>query len=124
MMTSKTTTHSESEQAALFDDDPPSNSPDDLGFGNPPPPGKVEKIEIPPITTLPLEDANMFLDWLDGVDVKKSDEVTLIGVLEAFSGMTRGDLKWLCGAIRQAGKAPAPGTMKKATTARDVALLR
>lgn len=118
-------THSESEQAGLFPEDPPPNSPEDLGFVKPPPPGTLEKLELPPMSTLPIEDANKFLDWLDGQDdVKKSGEISLIAVLEAFSGLSRGDLKWLCGAIHQAGKAPDPGTMKKATLARDVALLR
>lgn len=102
-------------QNSLFDDEPADNSPEDIGYGS---------YKEPVISCLPVQDARRFLDWLDQQDVKRAEGIGLITCMEALSGCTQGDLRWLCAAIHQAGIAPAPGTMKKAVLARDVAVLR
>lgn len=102
----------------LDDDEPKSNSPEDLGYSS----QLEEGEEI--LSTFPIAQANDFLDWLELKDYPRSEEVRLIGILEAFSGFTVEDMRWLCRAINHVNYAPEPAAMAAAVKARDAGLLR
>jgi len=116
----------------LFDEEPPNNSPEDLGFGKPPPletsPPEVRK-PAPPADDLPRglghDSAKRFIDWVKAQDgVQVSRKVTFGHVVCNMGGFTDADLRWLCLAIKQAKKAPKPSIMAAAVKARDVSILR
>lgn len=120
----------EDSQSGQFDDEPKPNSPEDLGivtpahvYGKPAP-------EPDPLPTnassqaLQLPEVRKFVDWIHKQGLPTHAEVTVGHVLIALSGMTMTDLRWLCKAIRRAGRAPRPSTMLKAAKARDVRILR
>lgn len=75
-------------------------------------------------------DADVFLDWLTGAGFRFFPEIEKQDVLDAFVGFTNNDLRWLCAALRQTNlgaalkKSPDLAAMRRATLARDVALLR
>ena len=119
-------------QGGLFDDEPKSNSPEDLGLVTPP--GMVygtssmPEPDPPPVNlssnAIQLADAHKFVDWIWEKEIPTHIDVTPGRILIVLSGMGRPDLRWLCGAILQAGRAPKPETMKKAVIARNVKILR
>jgi hypothetical protein len=116
-------------QGALFDDEPKPNSPEDLGLVTPP---HVfgEKTPEPRKTTnasshaLKLPEIRKFVEWIHKQGLPTHADVTVGHVFVALSGMSMTDLRWLCKAIRRAGRAPRPSTMLKAAKARDVRILR
>ena len=73
---------------------------------------------------LNLEDAIKLVCWIHELDIPIHRQVTIGHVLESLSGMGKGDLKWICKAIKQAKRAPAPSVMRRALIARDVYYLR
>ncbi len=130
----------------LADDDPKPNSPDDLGFGRSSlrperPPGvddrpPAEKAFGDPSpgpdpvpdnharSAIQIEDARKFVTWIHDQDIQIHEDVTVGHVVVALSGWGKEALGWLCRACRQAGRAPAPTTMREAWVAKDVGLLR
>ena len=71
-----------------------------------------------------LEDAIKLVDWIYTLDIPIHAQITVGHVLEGLSGFGQGDLKWICRAIKQAERAPAPSVMRRALLARDVYYLR
>ena len=137
-----TTSRSESGQEELFgdtpsrvivnelDDEPKPNSPEDLGqvppsksYGEPRPEPDPVPVNIARGTMQP-DDARTFIAWVHDQDIQIHAQVTFGHVLADMSGLRPSDLRWLCQAIRQAGRAPAPADMFQATLKRDVGLLR
>lgn len=117
----------------LFDDEPKPNSPEDLGQVTPPGQrlygmSSMREPDPPPVNlsshAIQLEDARVFVDWIKKQSIEIHVDVTPGRVLVVLSGLGLPDLKWLCKAILQAGRAPQPETMKKAVVARDVRVLR
>lgn len=121
-----------SAQGSLLDDDEPApNSPEDLGLVTPAArPYGVETPEPEKPTSnasshaVQIPDLRKFVDWVKDQDLPVHADVKVGHCAIAFSGLCVADLRWLCHAIRQAGRAPAPTTMKKAVFARDVSILR
>ena len=62
--------------------------------------------------------------WLAEQDIPVHAECTVGHILVGLSGLGRGDLRWLCQAIRQAEQAPTPARMRAAVLKHDVGLLR
>ncbi len=130
-------------QGGLFDEDPPANSPDDLGFGRPPPrdpdvdrrPPRSRSYGSPspgpdPVpanqcsSAIQIQDARKFVEWIHDQDFPIHEDVTVGHVLVALSGWGTEALGWLCRACRQAGRAPSPIAMRSAWIGQDVGLLR
>ena len=120
-------------QETSLDDptEPSPNSPEDLGMIAPK--GAVYGKPHPEPDPLPEnyarsaiqhKDAILFRDWIFDQDVPTHARVTLGGIVVGLSGLGRNDLKWLCQAIRQAGRAPSPEKMRRAVMTHDVAVLR
>ncbi len=131
-------------QGRLFDDpEPAENSREDLGYR--PPPDSTEALSYRPPDekrvgvgspgpdpvprnvasgTIQIEDARQFVDWIHDQDITIHADVTVGHVLVGLSGFSPENLRWLCQAIRQAGHAPHPGTMRSALLQHDVGLLR
>jgi hypothetical protein len=113
-----------------LDDEPKSNSPEDLGqvppkktFGDPrPEPDPVP--ENLASSAMQHGDARKFVSWVHDQDLPIHAQVTFGHVVVGLSGFGPKDLAWLCRAIRQAGRAPAPVDMRQALLKRDVSLLR
>ncbi len=136
-----TTSHSENtegSQGGLFDkpepvvepDDPKPNSPEDLGMV-PPRQGYGEKSPEPdPIpvnmcsSAMQHTDAKKFVAWILEQDLPIHADVTFGHVVVGLSGLGTPDLRWLCQAIKQAGRAPAPVVMRRAVLSHDVSVLR
>ena len=131
-------------QSGLFDEDPPAqaqdeepkpNSPEDLGMVTT---RRGEKIKLygkskPEPDPMPVnlcssaiswEDVRKFIAWIHDQDIPTHARITLGGIVVNLSGLGVPDLRWLCGAIRQVGRAPSPELMFRAVTTRDVAVLR
>lgn len=113
-----------------LDDEPKPNSPEDLGqvppkkaFGEPRPEPDPVHVNIARGTMQP-EDARTFVAWVHAQDIRIHAQVTFGHVLSDMSGLRPSDLRWLCQAIRQADRAPAPADMFQAALKRDVGLLR
>lgn len=113
------------------DDEPAPNSPEDLGLVTPTArPYGVETPEPEKPTTnastnaLQIPEIHKFINWVHAQDLPVHADVKVGHCAVAFSGLCVADLRWLCQAIRQAGRAPVPATMKKAILARDVSILR
>lgn len=110
--------HSDPEnQTELFDE------PDSKVYGEPRP----EPDPLPENlcrSAIQHEDATKFVEWVHEQDLPIHAAVTVGGILVGLSGLGRNDLGWLCRAIRQAGRAPAPEIMRRAVMTRDVAVLR
>lgn len=112
------------------DDEPKPNSPEDLGqvppsksFGTPRP----EPDPIPENfarSAIQHDDAKKFVAWVYQQDIEIHAEVTFGHVVVAFSGFSPKGLGWLCQAIREVGKAPAPSIMRQALLKKDVSILR
>ncbi len=118
-------------QAIPEDDEPAANSPEDLGLVTPT--ARPYGVETPepenPISNastkaVQVPDLRKFVDWVHAQGVPVHADVKVGHCALAFSGLCVADLRWLCQAIRQAGRAPAPATMKKSVFARDVSILR
>ena len=115
------------------DDEPKSNSPEDLGMVTPTPAGEVYGTPAPEPDPLPEnfcrsaiqhDDAVRLRDWIFAQKIPTHARVTVGGILVGLSGLGRQDLRWLCQAILQAGRAPSPGAMRRAVTTHDVSVLR
>ena len=137
-----TSRRSESGQEELFgdtpkrviyddDDEPKPNSPEDLGMVTPA--GKVYGEPRPEPDPVPVnvcssaiqhDDAKKFIAWVYNQKIPTHAEVTFGHVVVALSGFSPSGLGWLCQAIRQAGKAPAPSIMRQAFLKKDVGILR
>lgn len=101
------------------DHEPPANSPEDLGYVT------VEGVTInQPRGAMTLEDAHRFVEWLKTTNYSIEPTLTPGRVYLELHGFTAKDLRWLCLAIKQAGRAPAAHVMRAARLANDVALLR
>jgi hypothetical protein len=116
-----------------LDDEPKPNSPEDLGLVTPKPAGEVYGKPAPEPDPMPEnfarsaiqhDDAIRFRDWIFEQDIPTHAQVTIGGILVGLSGLGPTDLRWLCQAIRQAGRAPSPATMKRAVLTHDVSVLR
>lgn len=83
--------------------------------------GQPERGQFKPLTA---EIADQFVIWCKGRDFGQDREIANKDVLEAFDGMSIGDVRWLAQAIIQAKVIPDLGTMARAILARDVAILR
>jgi hypothetical protein len=114
------------------DDEPRPNSPEDLGF-SPTPAGPLygqARDEPDPLpenfarSAIQHEDAVRFRDWIFDQELPTHAQVTIGWILTDLSGLGQADLRWLCQAIRQAGRAPSPATMKRAVLTHDVSVLR
>lgn len=136
----------ESDLFGETDDEPKPNSPEDLGqssprlkperpdgvddrppraksFGDPSPgPDPVPSNQCS--SAIQIDDVRKFVAWIHDQDVPIHEDVTVGHVLVAFSGWGTEKLGWVCRAVRQAGRAPAPSVMRKAALENDVALLR
>ncbi|MCH7890100.1 MAG: hypothetical protein IH921_01220 [Gemmatimonadetes bacterium] len=131
-------------QGDLLEDEPKSNSREDIGFSRPgserpegvddrPPPAKTFGKRSPGPDPVPrnscssaiqIEDARKFVKWIHDQDIPTHARITLGGVVVNLSGLGIPDLRWLCQAIKQVGRAPSPELMFRAVTTRDVAVLR
>ncbi len=114
-------------------DDPKPNSPEDLGMVPPKPTGQVYGKPAPEPDPLPENfarsaiqhvDAVKFRDWIFAQKIPTHARVTVGGILVGLSGLGKSDLRWLCQAILQAGRAPSPGKMRRAVLTHDVSVLR
>ena len=121
---------SQEPQEALFDDEPKANSPEDLGLV---PPASVYGNHTTEREPLPKNLApcaidwkafRLFVEWIHDQDLPIHADVTVGHCMTTLSGLSLEDLRWLCQAIRQAGRAPCPVTMKKAAIARNVRIMR
>ncbi len=75
-------------------------------------------------SAIQIEDARTFVAWLAGQDIPVHADCTIGHVLVGLSGLGREDMRWLCGAIRQAARAPSPAAMREAVLTHDVSRLR
>ena len=114
----------------LADEEPKPNSPEDLGqvppdksFGESRPEPDPIHVNVASGTMQP-DDARTFVAWVHAQDIRIHAQVTFGHVLSDMSGLTPENLRWLCQAIRQAKRAPAPADMFQAALKRDVGLLR
>ena len=129
----------EGDQGGLFDgpdrpaqdEEPKPNSPEDLGMTKPK--GEVYGTPRPEPDPMPVNkcssaiqwgDARKFVDWVHAQDIPTHARITLGGIVVNLSGLGPPDLRWLCGAIRQVGRAPSPELMRRAVMTHDVAVLR
>jgi hypothetical protein len=71
-----------------------------------------------------LEECETLIDWIYKQAFPIHRQVTAAHLVAALSGMVRDDLRWLCYAMNQANRAPAPSVMRQALIDRDVAILR
>ena len=71
-----------------------------------------------------LEDCRELESWIFKQGFPIHRQVTAAHLVTALSGMIRDDFRWLCYAMNQAARAPAPSVMRQALVARDVAILR
>ena len=71
-----------------------------------------------------LDDCRELESWIYKQDFPIHRQVTAAHLVTALSGMIRDDFRWLCYAMNQANRAPAPSVMHQALVARDVAILR
>lgn len=71
-----------------------------------------------------LEECETLVDWIYKQAFPIHRQVTAAHLVAALSGMVRDDLRWLCYAMNQAERAPAPSVMRRALIDRDVAVLR
>lgn len=109
-------------------DEPKPNSPEDLGliprarvYGEPSEDSEpVEYVGAPRWH----EDASTFVRWIHAQELEVHADVRFGVVFRDLSGLSQANLRWLCQACRQAGRAPEPWKMKRAALARDVGLLR
>jgi len=117
--------------AAPDPDEPKPNSPEDLGQSKPK--GKVYGKPAPEPDPMPVnlcssaiswDDARKFIAWIHDQDLPTHARITLGGIVVNLSGLGLPDLRWLCGAIRQAGRAPSPELMRRAVMTHDVSVLR
>lgn len=130
--------HTSGGQGSLFDkpkpepepDDPKPNSPEDLGMV-PPRQGYGEKTAEPdPIpvnmcsSAIQHTDAKKFVAWILEQDLPTHVDVTFGHIVVSLSGLGKLDLRWLCQAIKQAGRAPSPDLMARAVKTHDVSVLR
>ncbi|MCK5318172.1 MAG: hypothetical protein KAJ55_09665 [Anaerolineales bacterium] len=121
-------------QGGLFDEaDPKPNSPEDLGHVTPTPAGQVYGKPAPEPDPLPVNvcssaiqhsDAIKFRDWIFAQELPTHARITLGGIVVGLSGLGVDDLRWLCKAIRQAGRAPSPEKLRRAVLTHDVGVLR
>ncbi len=136
-MTSRPSRPQDPSQGALFEkppeEDPKPNSPEDLGHVTPTPAGQVYGKPAPEPDPLPVNvcssaiqhsDAIKFRDWIYEQDVPTHARITLGGIVVGLSGLGLEDLRWLCKAIRQAGRAPSPEKLRRAVMTHDVGVLR
>lgn len=133
----------EGSQGGLFDkpqpvvdpDDPKPNSPEDLGMVTPNAPPDAQAYGKPRAEPDPMpvnlcssaiqhEDAIVFRDWIYNQELPTHRQVTLGGIVCGLSGFGKLDLRWLCQAIKQAGRAPSPELMARAVKSHDVSVLR
>ena len=112
-------------------EEPKSNSPEDLGHAPPNPNAYgTPRPEPEPLpenfcrSAIQHSDARTFVDWIGEQELPVHVSVTVGGILTGLSGLGRSDLKWLCQAIRQAGRAPEPEKMRRAVMTHDVSVLR
>lgn len=70
------------------------------------------------------DDVKNLRDWIFKQEFPIHNQVTVAHLVTALSGMVRSDLRWLCQAMNQAERAPAPSQMRRALVSRDVAILR
>jgi len=138
-MTTFPSSSGEGDQGGLFDkpepdEEPKPNSPEDLGMTTPSvPKGELYGKPAPEPDPLPVnkcssaiswEDGRKFVAWIHAQDIPTHARITLGGILVGLSGLGTPDLRWLCGAIRQAGRAPSPEKLRRAVMTHDVAVLR
>ena len=71
-----------------------------------------------------LDDCRELVDWIYKQDFPIHRQVTAAHLVATLSGMIRDDFRWLCYAMSQAERAPAPTDMRRALISRDVADLR
>ena len=71
-----------------------------------------------------LDDCRELVDWIYKQDFPIHRQVTAPHLVGALSGMIRDDFRWLCYAMGQANRAPAPSVMRQALIDRDVGVLR
>ncbi len=71
-----------------------------------------------------LDDCRELVDWIYKQDFHIHRQVTAAHLVAALSGMIRDDFRWLCYAMSQANRAPAPSVMRRALIDRDVGILR
>ena len=71
-----------------------------------------------------LDDCRELVTWIFKQGFPIHRQVTAAHLVTALSGMIRDDFRWLCYAMNQANRAPAPSVMRQALVARDVAILR
>ncbi len=71
-----------------------------------------------------LEDCQELESWIFKQGFPIHRQVTAAHLVTALSGMIRDDFRWLCYAMNQANRAPAPSVMHQALVARNVAILR
>jgi hypothetical protein len=122
---------SQEPQEALFDDEPKANSPEDLGqavpaarrYGKPRPEPEPLPKNLSP-AAIDWKDFRKFVAWVHEEEFPIHADVTVGHCMTTLSGLGLEDLRWLCQAIRQAGRAPCPVTMRKAALARDVRIMR
>lgn len=113
-----------------LEDEPKPNSPEDLGQVPPSKSFGDHRPEPDPVpenmarSAMQHGDARKFVAWVHSQDIPIHAEVTFGHVVVGLSGFAAKDLAWLCQAIRQAGRAPAPSDMRQALLKRDVKLLR
>ena len=110
------------------DDEPKPNSPEDLGLGLrlPPATSNTDLGQLPvnhSTNAIQAEDARKFVAWVMDSGLSVQAEITVGRALVEFSGLGRPDLKWLCQAIKQAGRVPDPKIMRRAVIQRDVNIL-
>lgn len=107
---------------------------------SPPEPGDQEDVDsrlygdhVPDPDPLPVNQAKLAINIDDCRELEKwifkqafpiHRQVTAAHLVESLSGMIRDDFRWLCYAMNQANRAPAPSVMRQALVARDVAILR
>ena len=71
-----------------------------------------------------LDDCRELESWIYKQDFPIHRQVTAAHLVTALSGMIRDDFRWLCYAMAQAERAPAPSVMRQALIDRNVAVLR
>lgn len=71
-----------------------------------------------------LDDCETLRDWIYKQDFPIHRQVTPAHLVTNLSGMIKDDFRWLCYAMQQANRAPAPADMRRALISRDVADLR
>jgi len=74
-------------------------------------------------SAIQVGDARTFVAWLAEQDIPVHADCTVGHILVGLSGLGLPDMKWLCQAIRQAGRAPRPAQMRDAVLHHDVAYL-